>query len=428
MANRSVAQGEPTSIYAGGPFVPPSAQELGARLANLEVLELLGHGGMGVVYKGRQPLLDRMVAIKVLRPDFGAQKDFQARFMREARLLAKLRHPYIVTVFDVGKSEDLYYLVMEFVDGKTLRGLGAEQRLTQRDALDFVPQIAEALVHAHEAGIVHRDVKPENVLVDQRGRVRLVDFGLASLFGDQYRRDPDDSRVAGTWGYMAPEQITRPESVDHRADIYSTGVVLYEMLTGGLPRGDYPAPSQSAGTDRRLDPIVSRAMEKERERRYQEARLLHADLLQVTRTPESTIRIECEVPAPLERVFAAWTNAEELARWFGPTDDYMTTAQVDLTTGGHYKLDMQPCGTGQPCLVVGQFCKIDAPHSVSFTWQRQPPAPAENETQVTVQFQPKGECTNLVLIHDRFRDKEIRQRHADGWAGCLGRLARKLND
>jgi serine/threonine protein kinase len=200
------------------------------------VTELLGHGGMGVVYKGRQPLLDRPVAIKVMRPDFPVSDDFQERFLREARTLAKLRHPYVVTVFDVGRSEQLYYLVMEYVEGDTLRQLLADGKITERDTLDFVPQIAEALQHAHDAGVVHRDIKPENVLVDARGHVRLVDFGLATLFGvEAPPPSPDDSRVAGTLGYMAPEQISMPESVDHRADIYSMGVVFYEMLAGERP-------------------------------------------------------------------------------------------------------------------------------------------------------------------------------------------------
>ncbi len=201
------------------------------------MIELLGHGGMGVVYKGRQPLLDRLVAIKVLRPDFQTDDDFQERFLREARTLAKLRHPYIVTVYDIGKSDQLYYLVMEFVEGANLRQLLADGSITERDTLEFVPQITEALQHAHETGIVHRDIKPENVLIDPRGRVRLVDFGLATLFGPQAPRSPDEDRVAGTLGYMAPEQITMPASVDHRADIYSTGCRLLRNARGRTPQG-----------------------------------------------------------------------------------------------------------------------------------------------------------------------------------------------
>src|SRR5262249_48939966 len=147
------------------PFAPA---ELAARFPNLEVTELLGQGGMGMVYKGRQPLLDRDVAIKVIRPDLRTDDTFQDRFLREARALAKLRHPFIVTVFDVYKADDLYCLVMEYVEGASLRQLLEREAgsITERRVLEYVPQIIEALQHAHEAGVVHRDVKPENVLVD----------------------------------------------------------------------------------------------------------------------------------------------------------------------------------------------------------------------------------------------------------------------
>ena len=132
-------------------------------------MELLGQGGMGLVYKGRQPFLDRLVAIKVIRPDLQADDSFQERFLREARTLARLRHPFIVTVFDVFRADDLYCLVMEYVDGVSLRQLLTEKRITQGTRLDFVEQVAQAIQHAHEAGVVHRDIKPENVLVDAFG-------------------------------------------------------------------------------------------------------------------------------------------------------------------------------------------------------------------------------------------------------------------
>ena len=175
--------GDETTVHTRGGFTPPTPSELASRFPNLEVMELLGQGGMGVVYKGRQPFLDRLVAIKVIRPDLQTDDAFQERFLREARTLAKLRHPFIVTVFDVHKADDLYCLVMEYVEGVDLRRLMVEGSVTERDALDFAQQITEALQHAHEAGVVHRDIKPENVLVDSHGRLRLVDFGLATLFG-----------------------------------------------------------------------------------------------------------------------------------------------------------------------------------------------------------------------------------------------------
>ncbi len=411
-------------------FTPLTPAELTARFPNLEVTELLGKGGMGLVYKGRQPFLDRIVAIKVIRPDLRTDDAFQERFLREARALAKLRHPFIVTVFDVFKSEDLYCLVMEYVEGSTLRELleRKDRSITERDVLDYVPQITEALQHAHEAGIVHRDIKPENVLVDSRGRVRLVDFGLATLLDHGTQTPgPGDDRVVGTLCYMAPEQITMPHAVDHRADIYSTGVVFYEMLARELPGSDRVPPSRKSGTDPRLDPIVLRSIEKERDRRYQEARLMQVDITNLARTPESAIRIEQHILAPPDQVFAVWTDPAQMADWYAPSDDFgPTIGNVDLQVGGQYRIGMLLPGQTDHRFVSGQFCRVDEPRTLSFTWAWEPLKPGWNETQVTVEFRPKDDGTDLVFTHERFRDEPDKNAHAQGWAGCLHRLSRKF--
>ncbi len=406
-------------------FVPPSPADLAARIPGLEVTGLLGHGGMGLVYKGRQPFLDRDVAIKVIRPDLQADDDFQGRFLAEARTLARLRHPYIVTVFDAGMADGLCYLVMEYVEGSTLRQRLAAGPVEPRDALDVMPQVAEALQHAHESGVVHRDVKPENVLIDPRGRVRLVDFGLATLFGPD--STAGDDRVAGTLGYMAPEQIATPAAVDHRADIYSAGVVFYEMLARELPGPDRVPPSRKSSADPRLDPIVLRATEHDRDRRYQVAALLHRDITAVSRTPESTIRLEQHVPAPPSEVFAAWLEPAGMSDWYAPTDDFgPTVAKVDPQVGGRYRVGMLEPGKTERRFVSGQYCRVDEPRTLSFTWAWETPVPDSQETQMTLEFRPSGSGTDVTLIHERFRDEGSRAGHAQGWQGCLGRLARKF--
>jgi serine/threonine protein kinase len=426
MTDESHQDGRTPTYRPAGAFVPPSPQELTARLPNLEVTEFLGHGGMGVVYKGRQPFLDRPVAIKLIRPDFGDDQNAQRRFVHEARALARLTHPYVVGVFDCGQAGDLFYFVMEYVDGTSLRRLIAQKAVTDRDVLDFLPQIGEALQHAHENGVVHRDVKPENILVDRRNRVRLVDFGLAKWLGSAAGRDPDEGRVAGTWGYMAPEQVSAPETVDHRADVFSTGVVCYEMLTGEVPRDDRRPPSARAATDPRFDPIVLRALEPDRERRYQQMREMNADVLRLTRTPDSTIRLTKTIPAPVERVFETWTDPAGMFDWYAPTDEFTTPlAEVDLRVNGTYRVGMQQ---GDVLHVVsGQYCRIEPPTVLSFTWAWESPRPCVQETQVTVEFRPNGSGTDLTLTHERFRDEGQRQGHAKGWTGCLERLARKLS-
>lgn len=415
----ALRQGGVTGPYAAGSFRAPSPAELSARLPNLEVNEILGHGGMGVVYKGRQPLLDRNVAVKVVRPDLVDNPESQQRFLEEARALARLEHPYIVTVYDFGKAGDLYYLVMQYVDGASLRSRIAEKTVTERDVLDFAPQIGEALQHAHDNGIVHRDVKPENVLVDRRNRVRLVDFGLAKLIGSGSSSDPADCRVAGTFAYMAPEQITMPDKVDHRADIYSTGVVCHEMLTGQLPpRGT---------VDPRFGPVVARAMEKDRERRFQRAVDFNSAFRVLSRAPGSVLRLEQVVAASPEQIFAAWTTPTEMVEWYAPNDQFtVPIAQADARVGGTYRVGMKPPDKAEPHVVSGQYCTLDYPRSLSFTWAWEAPVPDVQETQVTLEFRPQGSSTNVILTHERFRDEHQCREHAKGWTGCLGQLARRF--
>jgi tetratricopeptide (TPR) repeat protein len=254
-------------------FVPPTPDELAGHFPQLDILECVGRGGMGAVYKAKQKGLDRLVALKVLPPESSRAAAFAERFTREARALAHLSHPNIVTIYDFGHVGGFFYFVMEFVDGVNLRQMLHAQRLSPRLALSIVPQICEALQYAHDHGIVHRDIKPENVLVDNQNRVKIADFGLAKILGYEQHgeRLTRSADVMGTPHYMAPEQLEKPLQVDHRADIYSLGVVFYEMLTGELPLGRFAAPSKKVQVDVRLDEIVLRTLEKEPARRYQQA-------------------------------------------------------------------------------------------------------------------------------------------------------------
>ena len=180
---------------------------------------------MGAVYKARQPRLDRFVALKILAPEKQNDLQFAERFEREARALARLNHPNIVTVFDFGEVQGQFYLLMEFVDGLTLRQLLQTGKIAPAEALNIVPKICEALQFAHEQGIVHRDIKPENILLDKQGRVKIADFGIAKIAGLESKDFSltGAKDVMGTPHYMAPEQVEKPQTVDHRADIYSLG-------------------------------------------------------------------------------------------------------------------------------------------------------------------------------------------------------------
>ena len=262
----------------------PSVEALAKFFPQLEIIECLGRGGMGVVYKARQPRLNRLVALKLLAPEKGSDPQFAERFEGEAKALAQLNHPDIVTVYDFGETNGLFYLLMEFVDGVNLRQLMRSQKITPEQALAIVPRICEALQYAHDRGIVHRDIKPENILLDRQGQLKIADFGIAKIMGVDLPALAGAAarQIVGTPNYMAPEQVAQPRTVDHRADIYSLGVVFYELLTGELPRGNFPPPSRKVQIDVRLDEIVLRALEREPERRYQQASQVKSDVETIT--------------------------------------------------------------------------------------------------------------------------------------------------
>lgn len=277
-----------TNVSRGG-FTPPTADSLKELFPHLDILETLGHGGMGAVYKANQTKLDRIVALKIIRPESAIDPAFAERFNREAKTLARLSHPNIVGVYDFGEVEyvdesgtagTLYYFLMEFVDGANLRQLIHAGETQPQQALAIVPQICEALQYAHEAGIVHRDIKPDNILLDKSGQVKIADFGLAKLGSDEHDFTlTGTNQVLGTIRYMAPEQMAQSNTVDHRADIYSLGVVFYEMLTGEVPVGAFDPPSKrSSAVDARLDEVVMRALASDPDRRYQTASAIGGDV------------------------------------------------------------------------------------------------------------------------------------------------------
>lgn len=271
--------GKATSRSAGE-WTPPTTGELAGLIPGYDILGFIGRGGMGAVYRVRHRTLERDAAVKILPPALAADPDFAARFHREARALARLQHPGIVTVHDCGTTTNgLLYLVMEYIDGVELSRLTQSGRLEPVRALRIVASVCEALAYAHEQGVIHRDIKPGNVLIDTMGRVKLADFGLAKIARTSGGDDPTLSALhtrkgtlLGTPLYAAPEQM-RPGAVgiDHRADIYSLGVMLYELLTGDVPRGVFAPPSAKTDADARVDGIVARAMQERPEARYQRA-------------------------------------------------------------------------------------------------------------------------------------------------------------
>lgn len=256
---------------ATAPSDPEALAALQARFPELRLERRIGEGGMSTVYRAVQTKLQRPVALKVLREELAAQPEFRARFEREAQAMAALDHPRILRVLEFGERDGVYFLLTDFVDGVDLRKLMELGQVSPDEALRLVPQICEALRYAHMHGVVHRDVKPENILIDLEGNVRMADFGLARMArGDEPPTAlTRTSQILGTPHYMAPEQW-RSGHVDHRADIFSLGVVLYELLTGTLPIGDFAPPSDREGVPPQLDSVVRRALAQDPDRRFQQ--------------------------------------------------------------------------------------------------------------------------------------------------------------
>src|SRR5215831_11744711 len=213
----------------------------GRSIANYEILDTLGEGGMGVVYKARDTQLDRLVAIKVLTPGKASDEERKARFIQEAKAASALNHPNIVTIYNIGHEDGADYIVMEFIAGRTLDRAIPRGGLKTVEALKYGIQIADALARAHAAGIVHRDLKPGNIMISDEGGVKLLDFGLAKLsdlhdasdaeLTREAAPETEEGRILGTVCYMSPEQA-EARKTDARSDIFSFGAVLYEMATG----------------------------------------------------------------------------------------------------------------------------------------------------------------------------------------------------
>jgi eukaryotic-like serine/threonine-protein kinase len=212
--------------------------ELQSRLPHYEIQDVIGWGASSVVYRGYDHKMERQVALKVLRRDL---VDSYERFRREARVMIRLRHPNIVGAYDFGEVGGVRYLVMEYVEGESLRGVMRRRRLSPVEIRNIGVALCAAAEAAHADGVVHRDIKPENILIDAGGRVKITDFGIAKLT-QAATLNPQTAGNSGTPYYMAPEVVSGEGEVDGRADIYSLGVVLYELLTGDIPLFGFPMP------------------------------------------------------------------------------------------------------------------------------------------------------------------------------------------
>jgi serine/threonine protein kinase/tetratricopeptide (TPR) repeat protein len=289
-------------------FVPLTK---GAQVGHYKIMEKIGAGGMGEVYLAEDTKLKRQVALKFLPHHYVSDKDLRERFSREAQAAAKLDHPNIVPVHEVGEYQGRPYFAMAHIEGQSLRDVIKDGRLGINEAIDLTMQICEGLHKAHEAGVVHRDIKPSNIIIDNDGRARLVDFGLAMVLGED--KLTKTGSTLGTVGYMSPEQI-HGKKCDHRSDLFSVGVILYEMLSGRRPfEGDNDAAVVKAITDSTPEPvarfksgvtgelqqIIDKALSKDPSLRYQHADGMLTDLK----------RLQIDTPRPKKGKFGLWIAA-----------------------------------------------------------------------------------------------------------------------
>ncbi|MEM7010048.1 MAG: protein kinase, partial [Verrucomicrobiota bacterium] len=271
-----------------GNYAPPTVEALQAALPQFEIIEMIGVGGMGAVYKAKQPKLDRLVAIKLLQPPASDLVDFESRFQLEAKALAKMKHDRIVMVYDFGETEEgMLYIVMEYVDGEDLTDVIHRGALSPKHMIAVMTQVCDALNYAHGNNVIHRDIKPANIMLNVEGQVKVADFGLARIAnpGETNNPEADDGVTLGSPDYIAPEQLEMGVEGDERSDIYSLGIMMYEMLTGKVPRGAALPPSEvNPALDSRLDDVVFKAMQLEPEYRYQAVSELWTELERISTT------------------------------------------------------------------------------------------------------------------------------------------------
>ena len=277
---------------------------IGENISHYRILEKLGEGGMGEVFLAEDTKLDRKAALKFLPKEYTRDKEAKERFKREAKAAAALNHPNIITIYEINEHEGQIYIAMEYVDGQTLKEHVTDKKLRIKEIIDIFTQVCEGLAKAHEGGIIHRDIKPQNIIIDKDSRVKILDFGLAKLKGISQLTKKQST--IGTIHYMSPEQILG-EEVDHRTDIWSIGVVLYEILTGEMPfKGEYEQaviysilneePESITGLGAEipveLEKIVNKSLSKNPDERYHQAYEMLADLKNYKVNLDSGIFVE----------------------------------------------------------------------------------------------------------------------------------------
>ena len=389
---------------------PPTPEHLQTLLPAYEILSIIGKGGMGAVYQGRQKSLDRLVAIKLLPPE-AADNDmeFVARFKNEARTMAKMNHPAIVHVYDFGETSDgQLYIVMEYIDGTDVaKMIQSQGRLPPEHALAITAHVCDALQYAHTHGVVHRDIKPANILLNMEGQVKVADFGLAKTADTSQAGLTKTNMAMGTPDFVAPETLTPGMSIDGRADLYAVGVMLYNMLTGQVPRGAFRMPSVTFATDMRFDKIIGKAMEMDREMRYQTAFDIRRDLDVILTTPLAkpgvrTISVKPrEMPqkpegkspsAPQQQRAPGSAGVPLRSNQAPPSGPASKTGAAPAKTGQSAQTTAEPAQKSGAGLIYGIAAVVMVVVAAVFMFLEGGKKPAPKPVVQTVQEKPKTEA------------------------------------
>lgn len=398
MVGATVLRGSQPDSGRGEAPAPPGGPhtEHPVELPGFELLRVIGRGGMGEVWLAQQQSLKRTVAVKLLPPRLAKDAEFVSRFEKEATALAALSHPNIIQIFDRGVAGEHYYFVMEYVEGRSLRDALGLSRLPFQQSLRIIRQVASAIEYAHDQGIIHRDLKPENILLDARGHVKVADFGLAGIRRPGSEQHLTATSVAmGTLNYMSPEQRRDAKNVDRRADLFSLGVMFYELLTGEVPVGRFRLPSERIEElDPRVDAVVERLLENEPEARYATAGEVCAELDPLIDSSSGTTPLPGGTPVPFrpsrttrptrgsrlsQRIGAGWAQASKAVSGVGSLLllGYVVLAfvgPVDLpgglrisTTGIEWEQDSRPwpANTNDELFVSSKLELLDRPGSLS---------------------------------------------------------------
>ncbi|SEK73965.1 serine/threonine protein kinase [Stigmatella aurantiaca] len=399
MVGATVLRGSHPDSGRGEAPLPPAGPhaEHPVELPGFELLRVIGRGGMGEVWLAQQQSLKRTVAVKLLPPRLAKDAEFVSRFEKEATALAALSHPNIIQIFDRGVAGEHYYFVMEYVEGRSLRDALGLSRLPFQQSLRIIRQVASAIEYAHDQGIIHRDLKPENILLDARGHVKVADFGLAGIRRPGSEQHLTATSVAmGTLNYMAPEQRRDAKNVDRRADLFSLGVMFYELLTGDVPVGRFRLPSERIEElDPRVDAVVERLLENEPEARYATAGEVCAALDPLIDSSSGTTPLPGNTPVPFrssrttrptrgsllsQRLDAGWTKVRKgvsvvgslmllgyaVRAFVGPVD--LQVGDVTIGTSGiTLKPDPKPwpANTDDELFVSSKLELLELPGSLS---------------------------------------------------------------